>query len=70
MAKKTEICDCCYNISKQMAKKSEFLWHCERYLSDAKKAKHKKCVDVLKKIITDEKKHVKMLKDLCKRGVC
>lgn len=64
------MCDCCYNITKQLAKKAEFLWHSNQYLKDAKKAKHKKCVKVLEKVIADEKKHVKMLKDLCKDGIC
>ena len=70
MPKKTEICDCCYNIHKQMAKKAEFLWHSEHYLKDARKVKHKKCEATLKKIVADEKKHLKMLKELCKGKVC
>jgi hypothetical protein len=67
---KTGICDCCYNVNKQMAKKAEFLWHAEGYLKDARKCKHKKCEKAFKKIVDDEKKHLKMLKDLCRKGVC
>jgi hypothetical protein len=38
MPKKNVICDRCYNMHKQMAKKAEFLWHTQGYLKDAKKA--------------------------------
>ena len=67
---KTGMCDCCYDVTKQLVKKSEFLWYAQQYMKDAKKNKHKKCEQVWKKIIADEKKHVKMLKELCKKGVC
>ena len=67
---KTRMCDCCYNIHKQLAKKAEFLWHAEHYLEDAKKANHAKCAEVLEKILADEEKYLAMLKDLCKDGIC
>jgi rubrerythrin len=57
-------------MHKQMAKKAEFLWHSEGYLKDARKSKHKKCEAVLKKIVEDEKKHLELLKGLCKDGLC
>ncbi len=66
----TGLCDTCYDITKQIEKKTEFLWHAERYLSDAKKADKKRVVEVFEKIIADEKKHVEMLKELLKDGIC
>ncbi len=64
------MCDTCYDISKQLEKKAEFLWHAERYLDDAKKSKRDDVVKVFEKIIEDEKEHIKMLKQLCKEGIC
>jgi len=67
---KMDVCDCCYNVSKQLAKKSEFLWHAERYLKDAKKKKHAGCARMWKRIIADERQHVRMLKSAMKKGIC
>jgi len=66
----TGVCDTCYDITKQIEKKTEFLWHAEEYLKDAKKANKKKAVAVFEKIIEDEKRHVQMLKELLKDGIC
>ena len=56
--------DCDYNIMNQLQKKCKFLHRAKLYIKDAEEDKHKKCVSVLKKIIKDEKKHVKWLKKL------
>lgn len=70
MPKKTTICDCCYNMHKQMAKKAEFLWHAQGYLKDAKRCRHRGCEKVLKEIVKDEKRHLEMLKELCQDCLC
>jgi rubrerythrin len=66
----TGMCDCCYNITKQLEKKAQFLFRAEGYLKDAQKSGHKDCEKVMKQIVADEKKHVDLLKGLCGKGVC
>ncbi len=66
----TGICDCCYNVAKQLVKKTEFLWYADRHMVDAQKEKHPKCKATWDTIITDEKKHVEMLKRLIEGGLC
>ena len=56
--------DNCYNITKQLSKKLEFLSHSNRYLEDAKKEKNSKAEETWKTIQTDERKHAEMLRDL------
>ncbi|MBD3210736.1 hypothetical protein GF318_05125 [Candidatus Micrarchaeota archaeon] len=68
--KDTGLCDCCYNVTKQLAKTAEFLWHSEKYLEDARRANHTRCAEVFEKIIENEKEHLEMLKELAKNDLC
>jgi hypothetical protein len=56
--------DNCYNITKQLSKKLEYLSHSSRYIEDAKKAGHTEAQKVWNTIQTDEQKHADMLHDL------
>ena len=54
----------CYNITKQLAKKLEFLSHVSRYIEDAHKCGNEKAEETWKTIRVDEEKHADMLRNL------
>lgn len=56
--------DNCYNITKQLAKKLEFLSHVNRYIEDAQKNGDEKVQTTWQTIRSDEEKHAGMLRDL------
>ncbi len=56
--------DNCYNITKQLSKKLEFLSHVERYTEDAHKCGDEASEQTWKLIRTDEQKHADMLRTL------
>jgi pyruvate-formate lyase-activating enzyme len=67
MANKCVTCgDCSYNIMKQLVKTNELLWNIDGYIKDAKKAKHKKCQQVMEQIKKDNMKNARALNDLIK----
>jgi len=60
----TKLCldDNCYNLSKQLTKKLEFLSHAKGYLDDATKCDSEGSERIWKTIIADEEKHAELLK--------
>lgn len=54
--------DNCYNLTKQLSKKLEFLSHAKGYLDDAAKCDSEGSERVWKTIIADEEKHADMLR--------
>ena len=56
--------DNCYNITKQLAKKLEFLYHVNKYIEDAQKIGDDKAKTTWETIRTDEEKHAGLLRDL------
>jgi len=56
--------DNCYNITKQLAKKLEFLSHVSRYIEDAQNNGDEKTKTTWETIRTDEEKHTGLLRDL------
>ena len=54
--------DNCYNLTKQLAKKLEFLSHAKGYLDDASKCDSEDSERVWKTIIADEEKHADLLR--------
>lgn len=54
--------DNCYNLTKQLSKKLEFLSHANGYLDDAAKCDSEGSEQVWKTIIADEEKHADMLR--------
>ena len=56
--------DNCYNITKQLAKKLEFLSHVTRYVEDAHKCGDEDAEKSWKSIRADEEKHADMLRTL------
>lgn len=54
--------DNCYNLTKQLAKKLEFLSHAKGYLDDASKCDGESSEQVWKTIIADEGKHADLLR--------
>lgn len=58
-----------YNISKQLDKKLEFLWHIDSYIKDAQKDGDRQAADAFTKIRGEEQEHAKMLKELLLRSV-
>lgn len=56
--------DNCYNITKQLSKKLEFLYHVNKYIEDAQKTNDKQAETVWKTIRTDEEKHAELLRNL------
>lgn len=56
--------DNCYNITKQLAKKLEFLSHVNKYIEDAQKNGDEKVKTTWETIRSDEEKHSGMLRDL------
>ncbi|HIH46478.1 MAG TPA: hypothetical protein HA292_05270 [Candidatus Nitrosotenuis sp.] len=60
----TKLCldDNCYNLSKQLTKKLEFLSHAKGYLDDATKCDSEGSERIWKTIIADEEKHAELLR--------
>jgi hypothetical protein len=58
-----------YNVSKQLDKKLEFLWHVDGYIKDAEKDGDQEAVNTLSKIKDEEQNHARMLKQLLLRSV-
>jgi rubrerythrin len=58
-----------YNVSKQLDKKLEFLWHVDSYIQDAERDSDREAADTLRKIKDDEQNHARMLKQLLLRSV-
>ena len=56
--------DNCYNITKQLAKKLEFLSHVSKYIEDAQKNNDANAKTAWETIRTDEEKHAGILRDL------
>jgi len=56
--------DNCYNITKQLSKKLEFLSHVNKYIEDAHKSNDKEAETIWSTIKTDEEKHADMLHNL------
>lgn len=56
--------DNCYNITKQLAKKLEFLSHVAKYIEDARTAGDSKAEAAWIQIRTDEERHAGLLRDL------
>ncbi len=56
--------DNCYNITKQLSKKLEFLYHVNRYIEDAHKGGDEQAESTWKAIRVDEEKHADMLRNL------
>ena len=56
--------DNCYNITKQLSKKLEFLSHVECYVEDAHKCGDEAAEQTWKSIRVDEQKHADMLRTL------
>jgi len=56
--------DNCYNLTKQLSKKLEFLSHVDGYINDARKIGDEKAEKTWDAIKKDEVKHSEMLRDL------
>lgn len=56
--------NCQYNITKQLDKKLEFLWHVDDYISEALKENDQECAKAFQEIKADEERHAKMLRSL------
>ena len=55
--------DNCYNLTKQLTKKLEFLSHAKDYLDDAARCDSESSERVWKTIIADEEMHTQMLRN-------
>lgn len=58
-----------YNLSKQLDKELEFLWHIDGYIKDAEMDGDRQTADAFRKIKVDEEAHAKMLKELLLRSL-
>jgi bacterioferritin (cytochrome b1) len=54
--------NCNYNLTKQLEKKSQFLWIVDSYIKDAENEGNSQCAEIFRKIKADEERHVEMLK--------
>jgi len=61
--KETCLDDNCYNLTKQLSKTLEFLYHSHRYVRDAHECKNEDSETIWQTIIADEKKHAQMLRN-------
>jgi len=61
----TNLCldDNCYNLTKQLAKKLEFLSHAQNYVEDANKNNNQSTAKIWQTIISDEEKHAELLRN-------
>lgn len=53
-----------YNLSKQLDKELEFLWHVDGYIKDAESEGNKPAAEAFKKIKDEEVEHAKVLREL------
>lgn len=68
MAKRScNLSDCDYNVLKQLVKMNQLLWCIDTFIKDAKKAKRPEVVEAFEKIKKDTKKHADMLKKIVTR---
>ncbi len=56
--------DNCYNVTKQLSKKLEFLSHVDGYIKDANRTGDSEAEKTWRSIQADEQKHADMLHDL------
>ena len=56
--------DNCYNLTKQLAKKLEFLHHVNHYIEDSHKCGNEESETAWQTIRTDEERHTDMLRTL------
>jgi hypothetical protein len=56
--------DNCYNLTKQLSKKLEFLSHVDRYIKDANQSGNQEAQKIWKTIQSDEEKHTELLHNL------
>ncbi|HLA21859.1 MAG TPA: hypothetical protein VJZ17_00265 [Nitrosopumilaceae archaeon] len=61
---KQNLDDNCYNITKQLSKKLQFLSHINKYIEDAHKCGNEPAETTWKTIRVDEQKHADMLRTL------
>jgi hypothetical protein len=66
---KSVVCNCDYNMAKQLAKTSQFLWNIDTYVKDAKKEGHSGCVKMWEAIRKDAERHAKLLSSQIKKKV-
>jgi len=62
--KKHCLSNCNHNVLQVLSMKLDLLWRYEQYLKDAKKEKHNKCAQMIMKMVKDDAKHVKGLRDM------
>ena len=55
--------DNCYNLTKQLSKKLEFLSHAQHYLEDADECKSEGSAKIWQTSIADEEKHTSILRN-------
>ncbi len=61
----TNLCldDDCYNLTKQLAKKLEFLSHAQNYVEDDNKKNNQSTAKIWQTIISDDEKHAELLRN-------
>ncbi|MEW6604868.1 MAG: hypothetical protein AB1351_09320 [Thermoproteota archaeon] len=60
--------NCQYNITKQLEKKLQFLWHVDGYIQDAEREGNGECAKLFRQIKADEERHANALKELLAIG--
>ena len=55
--------DNCYNLTKQLVKKLEFLSHAQDYVEDANKSNSQDTAKIWQTIISDEEKRAELLRN-------
>lgn len=60
----TCLCNCNYNVMRQLTKKLSFLTKVDQYIQDAKRDGHPECAAMWEHIKADEDKHAKMMRDM------
>ena len=61
---KQSLDDNCYNITKQLSKKLQFLSHVNKYIEDAHKCGNEQAETTWNTIRVDEQKHADILRNL------
>ncbi|MBR9682751.1 MAG: hypothetical protein GOV02_03685 [Candidatus Aenigmarchaeota archaeon] len=64
MENKCNVCNCDYNIMKQLVKLNQFLWNVEGYIKDAKAEGHDDCVATFEEMKSDALKNSEKLKNI------
>ena len=69
MPNKAVVCNCDYNLAKQLTKSLQLAWNVDTYVKDAKAARHKDCAELWQKVKKNAESQAKLIDAQLKKKV-